>query len=466
MSNDSTTESYTQNISLREKICYAFGDVGFNFTFDLGQIFLLKFYTDTLGLPPAAAGTVFLVTKVFDAFADITVGSWVDARKNIGPRGKFRPFMLYGALPLALVTMVTFINPDFTVTGKLVWAYFSYMLFGLVYSMVNIPYGAILPAMTQDPKQRANLAAWRQGGSTSGLLIVTVFFVPLISVMKTTPFGILGAVAVFAAAGAILQWISYANIRERIVVVKKNQTGGISIPAALRALTKNQPLMWLCLVNLLTFSAFNVKLAVQTYYCQYVLGDMSMLPYMGFFSMGCVLIGVFSVTPLVNRFGKNKTFIAGCIIWAIGDLVNYLFINNLHLFVLFSCVAFFGSALVNSLYWAFISDCVEFGEWKTGVRAEGVTYSFFTFFRKCATAIAGFVPGIVLAWVGYVPNVAQTESALGGIKGLMFIYPGALALATSVIWFLFYSLDEVRFGRILHELRTKKGTSATVAAES
>lgn len=452
-------------ISLKEKICYAMGDVGFNFTFDLGQIYLLKFYTDTLGLPPASAGMVFLFTKIFDALADFSVGMWVDGRKNIGPRGKFRPFMLYGAVPLALVTMVSFHQPDFTVSGKLVWAYFSYMLFGLIYSMVNIPYGSILPSMTQDPKERAKLAAWRQGGSNMGLLIVTVCFVPLVSMLKTTSFGIMGVVGGFAAFGAILQLVSYANIRERILVVKQEDRKTFSIPGAIEALIKNPPLLWLCVVNIFTFSAFNVKLSTQVYYCQYVLSDMSMLPYMGFFSIGCVFIGVAMVGPLVTRFGKKPTFIFGCVVWAIGDFVNYMFIKDPNLFVAFTCVAFFGSALVNSLYWAFISDAVEYGEWRSGIRSEGIVYSFFTFNRKLAQAIAGFVPGIVLAWVGYVPNISQTTETLNGIRGLIFIYPGALALLTATVWFLFYHLDEAFFENILAELKKRKSSSAALVSD-
>jgi len=455
--NVSTTSGHTK-LTFREKFAYCLGDVGNGFMFDLGQIYLLKFYTDTMGLKPAYAGLVFLVTKIFDAFADFSVGMWVDGRKKIGPKGKFRPFMLYGTVPLGLVTLLSFTNPDFTLDGKLIWAYFTYMLFGLIYSIVNIPYGSLLAAMTQDPSERAQLAAWRQGGSNAALLITTVCFMPMIIYMKSTSFGIFGAVAVFAVLGVALQLVCYANIKERIVAVPQAAIEKVrhSVGDAIGALGKNGPLLLLCLVNLLTFSAFNVKLAVQVYYCQYVLKDVSMLPYMGFFSMGCVFIGVAIVASLVARLGKKTTFIIGCVTWAIGDLINYFFISNPHLFVAFSCVAFFGSALVNSLYWAFASDSVEYGEWKTGIRSEGIVYSFFTFNRKLAQAIAGFVPGIVLAWVGYVANADQTPFALSGIKALMFIYPGVLALVTAAIWMSFYRLDEGAYRSILSELASRK----------
>ena len=152
---------------------------------------------------------------------------------------------------------------------------------------------------------------------------------------------------------------------------------------------------------------------------------------MGFFSIGCVFIGVALVTRMVKLLGGRKqTYMFGCAVWAVGDLVNYLFVTDPTVFIIFSCVAFFGSSFVNSLNWALVADAVEYGEWKTGVRAEGIIYSFFTFFRKCSQAVAGFVPGLVLTLVGYVPNAVQSAGALEGIKGLMFIYPGVLAVAT------------------------------------
>ncbi|PLR33152.1 hypothetical protein CYR32_14595 [Chimaeribacter coloradensis] len=449
----------TPLLTLREKLAYGLGDVGNGFMFDLGQIYLLKFYTDTLGLPPAAAGGVFFFTKLFDALADFSVGTWVDRRRNIGPRGKFRPFILFGAVPLGLATVASFWQPGFSPDGTLLWAYFSYMLFGLIYSIVNIPYGSMIAAMTQDPVERAQLAAWRQGGSNLALLITTVCFVPLLAWVPTSQQGALWVVGGFALAGVLLQLFCYANIHERIGRPEAVQRRAPPFPLldGVRAIGRNTPLLLLCLVNLLTFSAFNVKLVAQVYYCQYVLRDIGILPYMGFFSMGCVFLGVACVPWLSKHRGKKVTFVLGCAIWALGDLCNYFWPTPGALpFILFSCLAFFGSALVNSLYWAFASDAVEYGEWKTGLRTEGMVYSFFTFSRKLSQAIAGSLPGVVLAWVGYRPNSVQTPTAEHGITLLMFIYPGLLALLTLVVWWCFYRLDEVRYEGILLALQQRR----------
>ncbi|MCK9413707.1 MAG: glycoside-pentoside-hexuronide (GPH):cation symporter [Prolixibacteraceae bacterium] len=442
-------------IPFKEKMAYGLGDVGNNLLFDMGQIYLLKFYTDTLGLPAAVAGLVFLITKIWDGLADITVGTWIDNRRNIGARGKFRPFMLYGALPLALITIVSFTTPDFSLTGRTIWAYLTYMAFGTIYSIFNIPYGSMIPAMTQNSVERSELASFRWAGANTGLLITTVAFMPIVTAFDSMKTGYIVAASVFAFLGLLLQLTCYANIKERYVIKEPVKVKG-SIISNYKSLFRNAPLLVLSLVNLLTFSAFNVKLAVQVYYCQYTLHDISIVPYLGFFSIGCVFIGIAMVPYFVKRIGKKSTYILGSAIWAIADIMAYVFANNSISFIAFACLAFFGTAFINTLNWALVSDAVEYGEWKTGNRGEGLVYSFFTFSRKLSQALAGFVPGLVLAVVGYVPNAVQSVTALKGIKGLMFIYPGIMAVATIVVMSVFYKLSDTRYNEIVGELNERK----------
>jgi len=444
-----------RGISLREKISYGLGDMGNNCLFDLGQIYLLKFYTDSLGLPAATAGLVFLVTKIWDAFADISIGTWVDNRKKIGKRGKFRPFMLYAAFPLALMTVVSFTTPNFSLTGKTIWAFVTYMAFGSVYSIFNIPYGSMIPAMTRDVKERSDLASWRWGGANTGLLLATVAFMPIVVAFDKIQTGYIVAASAFALIGLALQITCYANVKEYYVVIKPEKDKG-SILRDYKSLLKNAPLLILCLVNLLTFSAFNVKLAVQVYFCEYSLNNTKIVSWMGFFAIGCVYIGVLLTPFLVRNYGKKATYALGAIIWAVGDLLAWFFANTPASFILYACMAFFGSSFINTLNWALISDAVEYGEWKTGRRSEGLVYSFFIFFRKLSQALAGFIPGLVLAMVGYVPNVVQTHEALLGIRGLMFIYPGVLALATFIIMSVGYKLTDSRYKEIVEELNKNK----------
>ncbi|HCH40974.1 MAG TPA: hypothetical protein DE191_16175, partial [Enterobacter sp.] len=226
-----------------------------------------------------------------------------------------------------------------------------------------------------------------------------------------------------------------------------------------RAIAGNRPLFILCIANLCTLGAFNVKLAIQVYYTQYVLNDPILLSYMGFFSMGCIFIGVFMMPGAVRRFGKKKVYISGLMIWVAGDLLNYFFGGGSVSFVAFSCLAFFGSAFVNSLNWALVSDTVEYGEWRTGVRSEGTVYTGFTFFRKVSQALAGFFPGMMLTQIGYVPNVVQSAGTVEGLRQLIFIYPSLLAVITIVAMGCFYNLNEKMYVRIVEEIELRKRTA-------
>ncbi|MTV81229.1 glycoside-pentoside-hexuronide (GPH):cation symporter [Secundilactobacillus folii] len=447
-----------RTVTLRNKIAYAVGDMGNNFLFDMGQLYLLNYFTDQAGLPSAAAGTVFLVAKIWDGFADMGVGTWIDNRSNISKRGKFRPFLLWAAIPLAMLLIANFTTPNFSVTGKLIWAYIAYMLFGTCYSISNVPFGSMIPTMTRNSQERAELASWRQAGSNMGLMLATIGFMPIVNSFTNEGTGYTIAVVIFAILGVASQWFSYANIKENYSSPARDKVSRKTLKASFKALLKNKPLMTLSLVNLFTFSAFNLKLTVQVYYAKYILKDTGAVSLLGFFSIGMVFVSVLLAPILTKRFDKKYVYMLGCAIWAIADILGFFFANNTLLFVFFTAVAYLGDGFTSALNWALVSDCVEYGEWQTGIRSEGMVYSFFTYFRKLSQAIAGFVPGIILAWVGYAPGQTQTAQALLGIRGLMFLYSAALSIATIVLMYYAYSLTDQRYGRIVAELLQKRGS--------
>jgi GPH family glycoside/pentoside/hexuronide:cation symporter len=214
------------------------------------------------------------------------------------------------------------------------------MTFGTVYSLFNIPYGSMIPAMTRNVVERADLASWRWGGANTGLLLTTVFFMPVVLSFDSMQTGYVVAAAVFALAGLGLQLVCYANVKERYTVAKP-KTGKGAILNDYKSLLKNVPLLVLCLVNLLTFSAFNVKLQVQVYYCQYSLHNTLIVSWMGFFAIGCVYIGVFLTPLLVRSYGKKATYILGAVIWAVADLLAWFFANTTISFIILACFAFF-----------------------------------------------------------------------------------------------------------------------------
>lgn len=450
-----------EKLPLSEKIAYCLGDVGSNILLDVATLYLLKFYTDVLGIPGYYGGIIFLVSKFFTAFTDIFTGIVLDSRKNLGKNGKFRPFIFYFSFPVTLLAIANFIGTPFDLTGKTIWATAIFMCFGLVFSLMNCSYGAMVPAMTKNPNERASLAAFRQGGATLGLLMTTVLFVPVMHLIDGTPQAqYLFAAVVFALIGLTCMFLCYRGVKERYIVIKPETKEKTSFLDSFKAITGNGPLFALCVANLCTLGAFNIKLALQLYYCQYVLNDPILISYMGFFSMACVFLGVFLMPKMVERFGKKPVYVVGMAIWASGDIFNYLFGSTAFLYVAFSCFAYFGTAFVNSLNWALVSETVEYGEWKHGVRAEGTVYTGFTFFRKISQGLAGFIPGFMLTQIGYVPNVAQTESTQEGIRQLIFLLPCSLAIVAGLSILFFYKLNEELYVKIVRELEERKAKAA------
>ena len=267
--------------------------------------------------------------------------------------------------------------------------------------------------------------------------------------------GYLIAALIFSVCGLFSMWWCFKGVKERYIEMVPAHHKP-SILKSFCAIFRNPPLLVLCIANLCTLAAFNIKLAIQVYYTQYVLNDIHLLSWMGFFSMGCILFGVLLVPTAVKRFGKKQVYLGGLAMWAIGDVLNFIWGSTSLLFVMFSCIAFFGTAFVNSLNWALVPDTVDYGEWKTGIRAEGSVYTGYTFSRKISAALAGFLPGIMLTQIGYIPNIVQSDTTLLGLRQLIFLWPCGLAIIAAFTMGLFYKLNESRFAFIIEEIAQRK----------
>ncbi|PVM37134.1 MFS transporter, partial [Salmonella enterica subsp. enterica serovar Rubislaw] len=294
--------------------------------------------------------------------------------------------------------------------------------------------------------------------------LCTVGFMPIQALFTRSPLmGYLIAAVIFSVCGLFSMWWCFSGVKERYIETVPD-THKPSILKSFCAIFRNPPLLVLCVANLCTLAAFNIKLAIQVYYTQYVLNDIHLLSWMGFFSMGCILIGVLLVPAAVKRFGKKQVYLGGLILWAVGDILNFIWGGTSFLFVIFSCIAFFGTAFVNSLNWALVPDTVDYGEWKTGIRAEGSVYTGYTFSRKISAALAGFLPGIMLTQIGYIPNIAQSDTTLLGLRQLIFLWPCGLAIIAALTLGFFYKLNEQRFAFIIEEIAQRKKTGNQIVA--
>lgn len=451
-----------RKLSVKEKVAYGFGDFGNGFMFDLGQAYLLFFYTQVAGITPLAAAGVFAFTKLFDAFMDPVAGSFVDGRKKVGKHGRFKGIMMYSSIALGVLTVVTFLTPNAGHDINLIFAYVSYAAWGLLYSFTNVPYGSLASVMTQDSEQRAQLAVYRQAGSVTALLVTGVAFLPIVVFVsggagQLNQTGYAAAAAAMAVVGVLGFYACFRGTTEAVPVIRRPQEK-ITPATFARTVFTNKALLTLILMTIFSISAYNIMPAMMAYFAQYNLQNVQLLSVINLFSIGSSIIAILSIPFLVKKLGKRNTALLGFAIAAVTAGINFLVPTNLYIFTALYALTFIGVALPNGVTWAMVSDVIDYGDWRTGVRREGITYSMFNFSRKLAQALAAAMAGVGLGWIGYVKDFDKklsppaADSVKVGIKGLLTLYPSiALALA-AVTLFVLYPLTEPKLKDMLNDM--------------
>lgn len=442
-----------QKLSFKESAGYACGDVASNFYWRVFDVFLFIFYTDVFGLSAAAVGTMMLVTRLIDAFSDPMMGALAD--RTTTKYGKFRPYLIWGIIPIAAAGVLTFTVPDLNDTGKLIWAYATYIFMMLAYTFINVPYGALLGVVTGDSKQRTKLTSFRFIGAFSGGSLVAYLTPELVSLLGNGN-DVLGwqlTMAVYGVCAGILFYISFASTQERIQPPLEQKT---PVSQDLKDLLANRP--WLVLFSLALIIMLTITLrgSSGTFYFKYFVGREDLI---GAFSLAYMLslaCGAASTPLLVKFMDKKSLLIVLMSLVAVLSIIFYWVPAN-QLWLIFALQILIGfclgpkSPLVFSMY----ADTADFSEWKTGRRATAMVFSAAAFAQKLGGALAGAIMGWLLANLGYVANQTQTESSEHGIVLLMTILPGIFALI-SVLCIHWYSLSEAKLNEIQAELHARK----------
>jgi glucuronide carrier protein len=430
---------------------YAAGDAANNLAFSMSSMFLLLYYTDVVGISAAAAGTLFLVVRMWDAFADIFAGRLVD--RSSTRWGKFRPFLLFGSLPLLLLNVAIFSVPDLGERGELVYAYVSYALFGLAYSVVNIPYGSLATAMTQDPAERSRLASVRVIGSNLAILLLAVAVAPQIEGADDLQRSLTITTSVLVAVGLALYLFTFRTSREQV----QRDVAKVGARETVRTLRQNRPLVMLCVSSLAFLVGWFSLQTVTVYYARDVLGNanyyivLTVVQTFGTFAAALV------IPRLVRTIGKKRAYIVLGVIAVAGALGLAFAPASVPAFAiaLFGLLGI-GLGGVNTLMWALEADTVEFGEWKTGFRTEGTSYAVFSFTRKAGQAIGAASAAYAIGLGGYVAGAAsQPGSAVDAIKVTAGIVP-AVFIVVAVAIMAFYPLTETRFREIVRDVAGRR----------
>lgn len=482
-------------LSVREKVGYALGDVATNFFFQSMILYQTRFYTDTVGLTASAVGTMFLILRLADAFVDPVVGALSDRTNTRW--GKFRPWILWTAIPFGLTFWLVYVTPNVGMTGKLIYAYFTYVLVMMFYSANNTPYSALMGVMTPNISERANIARYRFVAALVGQYIIQALALPLVDKFgqgdSAKGWGM--TMAIFGTAIVVCSLVVFLTTRERVepppeqkpslkedvknvfgckpwlamfilvlmsftmLVVRGSSTNYLFTyymdPAAVRSFLDH---FGLAAVAAGEGSAWHSFLSVLGLQVQPDLSNASSVGQSFFFQVGSVIqiICILFSKPLADRFGKKTVFIVGFLI-TIAATVAVFFVPPTGMNALFwlSVIWGLGWGPTVPLLWVMIADVADYSEWQTGRRATGFMYAGILFALKAGLGLGGALSGWIVGWYGYVPNAVQTEHALLGIRLGASIY-SAIPLLVGLVCLFLYPVTKALNLQIQNDLESRR----------
>ncbi|MGK9475320.1 MFS transporter [Melioribacter sp. OK-6-Me] len=466
----------TDGIKLRliEKVAYGCGDFASSMFWKLFSMFLLFFYTDIFGISAAAVGTMFLVTRIWDAINDPMMGMICDRTETRW--GKFRPYLLFGAVPFAILGIITFSTPDFSPSGKLIYAYVTYTLMMMVYTAVNVPYSSLMGVMTNNPLERTSLASFRFVGAFSGGILVTAtasYLVEYFGGVANPAQGYQLAVSIYAILAAIFFLLTFAGTKERL---KSTTIKNSSLKDDLKDILKNGPwfIMLASGVSILIFNSLRDGSIL--YYFKYFIKDQKVELFGSQYNfnqaelasvymtlwLATNIVGVVLAKPVSSIIGKKKTFIVATLLSA-GFSFLLFFLKPEQLISIFVLNIFIGisAGIVLPLIWSMYADIADYSEWKNGRRATGLIFSSSSMSQKFGWTLGGALTGWLLAFFGFQANVDQTPQSLLGIRLIISVFAGLGALLAALFIF-FYPLSEDFMKKIEIELEQKRNNNEEI----
>lgn len=461
----------TQKLSIKEKAGYGFGDLASVLYWQTISAYLLYFYTDVFGITAAAAGTMILVSRLWDGVNDPMMG--IIADRTSTRWGKFRPYLLWVAIPLAVVGVLTFTTPALDASGKLIYAYITFILLMMLYTAINIPYSSLLGVITPDPIERTSVSSYKYIFAYLSGTIVSAFALPL-----TVYFGAGNeargwqmTMTVFGLAAIIFFFITFISTRERVQPPKAQKA---SIAQDLKDLVANKPWILLLFTTLLMILFVATRMSVTAHYFKYYVGDQPVTIFGKTHTYGFValtsafnaigqwlaIIGVIFTNFFAKKIGKKRAFLILFATAAVSTAIFFLLKpEEVILMFIFQAIGSFAGGPLSPLIWAMYADAADYSEWKTGRRATGLVFSASTMSQKFGWAIGAFLAGTLLSAFGFQANLAQNVEVLTGLKALMSIIPAAAGVV-AIALILFYKLDEGTMRQIAMELNERRGTAA------
>jgi GPH family glycoside/pentoside/hexuronide:cation symporter len=443
------SDESANSLRFNEKLGYALGDRASNFFFQTFNIFLLYYYTDVFGISAAAVGTLFFVSKLWDALNDPLMGALAD--RTTTRHGKYRPYLLWMALPYGLMGYLMFANPDLGDTGRLVYAWVTYSLMMMLYTAINVPYSALMGVMTPSSEERTVLASYRFVGAFGGGLLISMLVRPLVQYFgaEDEAVGFQVTMALFAVISVAMFWYTFAATRERVHSLPEEE---VRLSNDVKLLLSNRPWLVLFFSGIFTLSSIAIKNAVIIHYFKYYVTD-----------DGSAVFLFFDLTTLFMTSGMLALIVGvGCTKWLAGRFEKKSLMIALSLGTGVTMVAFFflpadqvALMFVLNIAGSLLAD---YGEWRFHRRTTGLVFSAAMFAQKFGLTIGAGLAGWLLALFGYEANVVQSEESLTGIRLMFTLVPASVGVL-NVVALLFYSLSDSDVERIGRELKSRKAAA-------
>lgn len=458
-----TVSSKLPKLSFLKMFGYGTGDFAQNLIYNTVSTYLLFFYTNVYGLNPASAATMFLVVRVIDAINDPVMGTIID--KHTNRFGKYRGWLLYMAIPFAVMAILCFYTPNLGQMGKLIYAYITYVGLSIIYTTVNIPYGSLNAAMTRDNDEIVKMSSVRMFLANIGGMCVSYGIPIFVKLFSGGSYSGTGArmgwfitLSMYGIVGALILIFCFSQTKERIKMPTNTQND-VHVKDLFHQLVINKPLRVLAIFFIITFGLMSVVNSVGAYYVSYNMQSPDLLPLYNLLP-GLPAFILIPLTPWMNRIFGKKRLVMGSLIVAAVCLTAMYFTPATNIVAVFALriVAQMGITEATTFMWALVPETITYGEWKTGKRENGIVNAIIGFFFKFGMALGGVVPGYVLAAFTFnANNTAQSAHSMQGILLVQTLIPVAF-LIIAMIDFAFYNLKDEDVNKMNAELEASGST--------
>lgn len=440
-----------QKVRSREKITYASGILGQNMLYNFMGMYIMFFFTDLLGIKPTVATVIVVIASLWDAINDPLMGMIADKTRT--KWGKFRPYLIFGPIPLAITTILCYVKFNLNETSIVLYAGICYILWGMAYTVCDIPIWAISAVVSKNPNEKNKMITLGKIGGTVGTAIVTVGSIIIINIFggERLPSAYTKSAILIALIGSSMITITGIVLKERIFPDKEV----IPMKDNIKTITKNKPLKML-MISLLIVNLINsIRQSAQMYFVVYVWGDSSQLTNVGISLILGMVLGMAISPKLIEKVEKKKIYITACILGSVFSAIPF-FVggNNIIFSLIFLGISFAFTGITTIISSSMLIDAVDYSEWKLGFRGEGLIFSTNTFLTKLSSTFAKAILGIGLVLMNYTENQPVTHITEVGFSAMMYLIP-AICFLLTIVPLYFYNITSEQKKEISQMLDNK-----------